>query len=141
MVATYATVLSVKDAGESGSYVPIAKVRDVKGPGLKLDTEEVTTYDSNGWKEYEGTLIDGGEVSFELEYDPSLATHSGQTNNANGLAAMLIARAPRDFKVTFPDAAEVTFTALVTEFEPEAPVGGTRKASVKMQVTGAVVMP
>jgi len=141
MTATYATVLSVKQLGDDGTYVPIAKVRDVKGPGLKLDTEDVTTYDSNGWKEYEGTLIDGGEVSFELEYDPALSTHSGQQSNTEGLPAMLAARQPRDFKITFPDSAEVLFKALVTEFEPDAPTGGTRKASVKMQVTGAVAMP
>jgi len=140
MTATYATILSVQTLDpDSPTFVPIAKVRDVKGPGLKLDTEDVTTYDSGGWKEYEGTLIDGGEVSFEIEYEPSLDTHA--VGNENSLPAMLIARQKRTFKITFPDGAPIGFVALVTEFEPDAPTGGTRKASVKMQVSGVVDLP
>ena len=139
MTATYATILSVQDANDASTWVPIAKVRDLKGPGLKVDTEEVTTNDSGGWKEYEATLIDGGEVSFELEYDPALDTHQG--SGANSIPGILLARVKRNFKITFPDASEIAFAALVTEFEPDAPTGGTRKASVKMQVSGAVALP
>jgi len=139
MTANYATILSVMSLDSTPVPIRIAKVRDVKGPGLKLDTEEVTTYDSNGWKEYEGTLLDGGEVSFEIEYDPALDTHA--VGNQNSLPAMMIARQPRTFKITFPDGHEIPFNALVTEFEPDAATGGTRKASVKMQVTGVVTLP
>ena len=54
----------------------IAAVSNISGPGLSLDTEDVTTHDSaSGWEEVVGTILRSGEVSLDLVYDPNAATH------------------------------------------------------------------
>jgi hypothetical protein len=48
--------------GVTGGTV-IAQVKSVSGPGIKLDTVDVTTHDSTGgWEEVVGTILRSGEV-------------------------------------------------------------------------------
>lgn len=114
----------------------IAQVMDISGPGLSLDTEDVTSHDSTGgWEEVVGTILRSGEISFTIAYDPNAATHK---NAAGGLLADLAARAAQTYSLVFPSTAAVTwtFSALITGFEPSAPVGGALTAAVKMKITG-----
>ena len=112
----------------------IAAVSNISGPGLSLDTEDVTTHDSaSGWEEVVGTILRSGEVSLDLEYDPAAATHK---NASGGLLYDLASRASTTFSITFPDATVWSFTAFVTGFEPSAPHDGALTASVKLKLTG-----
>ena len=112
----------------------IAQVSNISGPGLSLDTEDVTTHDSTGaWEEVVGTILRSGEVTLEIVYDPAAATHK---NAAGGLLHDLASRAAVAYVLVFPSAAEWSFNALVTGFEPSAPVDGALTASVSMKVTG-----
>lgn len=114
----------------------IAQVSSISGPGISLDTEDVTSHDSTGgWEEVVGTILRSGEVSLEILYDPANATHK---NAAAGLLGDLIARAATAFSLVFPDTANTTwsFSALVTGFEPGMPHAGKLTAAVKMKLTG-----
>jgi predicted secreted protein len=100
-----------------------------------LATEDVTHHGSpGGWREYVGTLLSAGEITFDLNFVPTDATH----NPSTGLIADLKNRVKRNFKLVFPDAGATTwsFAALVTGFEPEESVDGILNASVTLQVTG-----
>lgn len=112
----------------------IAQVKNISGPGLKLDTEDVTTHDSTGgWEEVVGTILRSGEVKLELVYDPQAATHKYA---ANGLLSDLSLRTATTYSLVFPDTTTWTFSGLVTGFEPEAAHDGALKASVTIKVTG-----
>jgi len=117
--------------------VVYAQVTNISGPGLSLDTEDVTSHDSTGaWEEVVGTILRSGEVTMDIVYDPAHATHK---NAAGGLLYDLAARTQIDtFHLIFSDAATTdwTFSAFVTGFEPSAPVGGALTASVKFKLTG-----
>ena len=116
--------------------VEIAQVTNISGPGLSLDTEDVTSHDSTGdWEEVVGTILRSGEVSLDIVYDPAHATHK---NASGGLLYDFAQKASNTYTLTFPDsgATEWSFTALVTGFEPGAPVGGALTAAVKLKLTG-----
>lgn len=115
----------------------IAGVRDISGPGLTLETPDVTNHSSTGgWREFVGGLKDGGEVTFDIVFDPVAATHR---NVSGGLLYLLTTRASGSFSMTFPDAAATvwSFTAFVTNYEPSGPVADELSASVTVKITGA----
>jgi len=120
--------------------VAYAYVTNISGPGLSLDTEDVTTHDSTGaWEEVVGTILRSGEISMDIVYDPAHATHA---NAGDGLIADLVARTLiTTFHLTFSDATTIwDFSAFVTGFEPSAPVGGALTATVKFKISGVPVL-
>jgi predicted secreted protein len=120
--------------------VEIAGVKTISGPGLSLDTEDVTSHDSpNGWEEVVGTILRSGEVTLDIVYDPAAATHKYA---AGGLLHDMVSRDSNTYSLVFPDAANTTwsFSALVTGFEPDAPVDGALAASVTLKPTGDITL-
>ena len=115
----------------------IAYVQNISGPGLTADTEDVTTHDSPGaWEEHVVTILRTGELSLDIVYDPTEATHDATT----GLLAMKESRLPVGFSVVFPAPVTWAFAAFVTGFEPSAPHDGALTASVKLKITGAPIL-
>jgi predicted secreted protein len=115
----------------------IANVTNISGPGLSLDTADVTSHDSTGgWEEVVGTVLRSGEITLDLVYDPNAATHKYASG---GLLYDLVSRTAQTFSLVFPSTAAVTwsFSALVTAFEPSAPFDGALTASVTLKLTGA----
>jgi len=113
-----------------------AQVTNISGPGLSLDTEDVTSHDSTGgWEEVVGTILRSGEITLDLEFDPANATHKYA---AGGLTYDLVQKTAIEFTLVFPDAATTTWTfnALVVGFEPAGPVGGALTATAKFKLTG-----
>ena len=112
----------------------IANVSKISGPGLSVDTEDVTTHDSTaGWEEHVATIVRSGEVSFDIIYDPPAATHK---NAAGGLLHDLASRAAVAYTLVFPGAVTWSFNAFVVGFEPDAPVDGALTAAVALKITG-----
>ncbi len=118
--------------------VEVAQVQSISGPGLALDTEDVTSHDSpGGWEEVVGTILRSGEISLDIVYDPKAATHKYATG---GLLYDLVSRTPTTYTLTFPDSTSWSFSALVVGFEPSAPVEGALTASVTLKLTGSVTL-
>ena len=114
----------------------VANVKSISGPGLTLDTEDVTSHDSTeAWEEVVATILRTGEISVDIVYDPNNATHK---NAALGLLNDLTSRTSAAYSIVFPTTPAVTwsFTAFVTGFEPSAPVDGGLTASVSLKITG-----
>lgn len=58
------------------TYETIANVTNIGGPDRSRETIDVTAHDSPGqWMEFIGGLKDGGEISLDINYDPSELTH------------------------------------------------------------------
>lgn len=135
-ISAFGTLLKIGDGGSpTETFTTIAEVTSIGGPGLSLDTIEITNHSSpGGWREFIGGLLNAGEVSLDINYDPVGATHNATT----GLIADMVARTLRHFQLVFPDTGSTTwsFTALVTLFEPSEPVDDKLAASVTLKLTG-----
>jgi hypothetical protein len=108
----------------------IANVKNISGPGLTLDTEDVTTHDqSTAWEEAVGTILRSGEVTLDIVYDPADATHVA-------LITEMEAKTTAAFDLKFPGGTMWEFDAFVTGFEPDAPVDGALAASVTIKIDG-----
>lgn len=133
--SSFGTYLKLGDGGTTETFATIAEVKDIKGPKLTLNTEDVTSHDStDGWAETIGTILEGGDVSFDVNWLPANATQSFTA----GLLKDMVGRTKRNFQLIVPAAASLTwaFTALVTEFQPDLPVKGAQVASIKLQISG-----
>ena len=117
-----------------------AQVTNISGPGLSLDTVDVTSHDStSAWEEVVATILRSGEITMDIVYDPANATHKYA---ANGLLYDMVSRTAITLTLIFPDTAttEWTFSGYVTAFEPSAPVDGALTASVTIKPTGVVTI-
>lgn len=111
--------------------VAVANVTNISGPGLGVDTEDVTTHDqTTAFEEMVATIIRSGEVTLDIVYDPADATHDAGT----GLLYRLEDKIYSFFKLIFSNDTEWEFSGYVTGFEPGSPVGGALTASVKIKI-------
>lgn len=134
-ISAFGTLLKIGDGGGTEVFTTIAEVKDISGPSLKLDTEEVTSHSSTaGWREYIGTLLDAGEVTFTVNFIVTGATHS----QTSGLLKDLKNKTLRNFQLVFPNVGNTTwaFSAYVTGFEPSMPVEGALEADVTLKISG-----
>ena len=116
--------------------VVIAQVRSISGWGLSMDTIDVTSHDSTGaWREFVAGLIDGGEITLDLVFDPD---NTGHTN----LRTDLTSRTSNTYDIRFVDPTPQiwSFTGFVTAFSPDASVDGDLTASVTIKATGAITV-
>lgn len=126
----------LEDPASPTLLVRIAELQDISGPGKVRETFDVTTHDSpDGYREYIGTLKDGGEVSFTLMFDPSDTGHlvlesAIDRNGIGGLGA----------RVYWPtdDGDYAEFDCIPTNLSWNAPVNGALTADFTAKVTGKV---
>ena len=116
--------------------VEYAQVKSISGPGLTLDTEDVTSHDSTGgWEEVVGTILRSGELSCDMVYDPAHATHKYA---AGGVIYDLVQKTAIELTMVFPDVGTTTwtFSGLWVGFEPNAQVDGALTATAKFKLSG-----
>lgn len=113
-----------------------AGVTNISGPGLSVDTVDVTSHDSTAaWEEHVAAILRSGEITLDIVYDPAAATHKYA---AGGLLYDLVQRTAIALTLVFSDLATTTwsFNAFVTGFTPGAPVEGGLTAAVTLKITG-----
>lgn len=113
-------------------FTTIAEVKDISGPPQTMDTEEVTNHDSAGWKEYIPTLLDAGDISFDVNYTADPSQTSLRTDMQN--------RTKRNFQIVMPNtpAETLAFSGYVTNYSYSFPVSGAATGSITIKVTGPV---
>lgn len=134
-ISSNGTILKAGDgATPTEVFTAIAEVKDVTGPSMSLETEDVSHQGSTA-AEFVGTLVDHGEVGFDLNFDPAGTTHLS-------LRTDLINKTLRNFQLVFPDtpATQFDFAAYVTKFEVEAKVKGALTAKVTLKISGEVTL-
>ena len=134
-IAGFGTRLLKGDGGSPEAFTDIAEVHDIDGPGLNLGTTEVTHHLSpDAFKEYLATLKDMDDLSFEIAYVPSNATHDTST----GLIADLNNRTRRNFQVIFTDSTVWDFAGFVTGFKVSGALENALLANVTIRPTGGI---
>lgn len=133
-LASYSTVIKIGDGASSEAFTTIAEVMDINGPNLQLATADVTSHDSSGWREHVATILDGGDVTFSINFVPTGGTHDYST----GLVKDMTDRTLRNFQLVFPDSGSTTWTfaAYITGFASKNPVDGALTADVALRITG-----
>jgi hypothetical protein len=132
------TLLKRGDGATPEVFTPIAEVKDISGPHLTRDFEDVTHQSSpGGYTESLPKLKSGGELQFDLHFLPADPTQSATA----GLIADYDTGAKRNFKLVYPFTPNVTasFAAYVQSFDPKAPVNAAITAAVTLKITGPVV--
>jgi predicted secreted protein len=133
-VFAHGTFLKIGDGGGTEVFTTVAEVNKLKGPMLKLNTIDVTNHSSGGWKEFIAGLLEAGDVTFTINFQPQQATHS----NTSGLLRDLRTKVKRNFQLVLPDAGVTTwaFTALVVGFPVNAPEDGALTVDVTLRISG-----
>ncbi len=134
-ISAFGSLLKIGDGGTPEAFTTIAECYDISGPSLALDAIEITHHTStDGWREFVGGLLDGGEVTLSINFDPVGATHG----YSSGLVEDMVNRTKRNFQLVFPDPGTTTwaFTALVTGFEVKAPIDDRLSSDVTLKISG-----
>lgn len=134
-ISSFGTLLKIGDGASPEVFTTIAEVKDITGPELSVDTEDVTSHGSTGgWEEVIPTILRSGSVNFDLNFVPTNATHSYTA----GLLHDMVNKTLRNFQLVLPDTGATTwaFSAYVTKFPPAMPVKGALKASVSLKISG-----
>lgn len=128
------TILS-KSSGGGGSYVDIAAIMNITPPNQQRDALETTKHnDADRFRTFIPGLVDPGEVSLVVLYDPSDATHGFQAELGSATVA--------SYRITFPTtvAYTLTFDAFLTSFEPTGEVDGLLTANVTYKISGQPIL-
>jgi hypothetical protein len=116
-------------AALSFNSVVIGQVRDISGPGMVEDSVDVTTRE-NSDRVYIPGLRDGGELTFDVIYDPNLATHIT-------LQSFLLAGSVGVAELQLADTANLyegfRFLAMVSTMTLESPLEGALGASITLR--------
>lgn len=126
----YGTLLKRGDGAEPEVFTAIANATNITAPGLARNTIDVSAHDSpNKYMEFVGGMIDPGEVSIDVNYDPT---------SHDMLVADLEDEDPRNYQLVFPDTAGTTwsFAAVLTGFEATAPYDDKLTATLTYKVSG-----
>lgn len=111
----------------------IGEVKNFNGPGGQASDIDVTTLESTA-KEFLQGLQDEGEISLEVNFDPS---DVGQTFCRTARAA----QSKNNYRVTLPNTAatKLDFAAFCKGFSLAGGVDDVVKGSLTLRVSGAVV--
>lgn len=130
------TLLQRGDGATPEVFTTLAEVGSISGPTLQADLIEVTNHSSpSRFKEYIQGLKDGGELTFDLNYQPNEATH----NNATGVLGDWNSGARKNYRLRFPVSPTVDWIlpVIVTNFEIDAQVAEQLKASITLKLVSA----
>jgi predicted secreted protein len=134
-VAAINTFLKRGNAASPEVFSTVAQVRSIVGPGISGNVVDITTHSAaDPWRTKIVTLLDAGDVSFDISFIPTEASHSSTT----GLLADFKARTLRNWQLVFPDSVSTTwlFSGYVTKFSNSEPVDGVLLASIVITITG-----
>lgn len=116
----------------ASTYVDVAEVTSISVLDVSVDSIDVSSHDSaSQWREFVSGMKDAGELSMEINYDPSL---HGAIWSALGTQ--------RNHRITLTDAgaATVAFAGFISGISADAPYDDKLSATVSIKVTGAVTI-
>lgn len=129
------TQLQAGDAQVPENFTTVSEVRSISGPTLTTDILDVTSHESQGGvREFKAGLIDPGELTFDLAFQPGEPTHGTKA----GLQRDQLARTVRNYHLVFPPGIGFTwaFLGLITGLPLTFPTDEVITASVTIKVTG-----
>lgn len=120
----------------SGAYDDIIGLGDITGPSESVDMLDVTSHSSpNESEEKIPTVHRHGTISAPMRFDPSNAVHIALLSDKQS-------KRLGTYKLIMTDtgAAELSFTAYVTELSYSFPVAGALTQNFQLTLTGALTL-
>jgi len=135
--AGYLTKLEKLDP--PSTWEEVAQIRDLSGPAAEADQIEASHRGSR-WRKYVAGMVDGGEVSFDVVFDPDHGSHDPTV--AGSMYDLLESGEVQQYRITFPGQAgattTATFDAFVSGFEVTSPLEDAITADLTLKITGAI---
>lgn len=134
-VSAFGTLLKIGNGASPEVFTTVAELRTISGPTLTAETIDVTTHNTpTPFRRYISGLLDGGEVTFDINFIPTDATHGYST----GLLKDMTDRTRRNFQIVFPDTGTTTWLlpTVITGFEMSSDPADVLMASVTLKVAG-----
>lgn len=105
------TVLKYGTFSGTWSYTEIGLVESLDGPSRELGTRETTHLHTTTGKTFAATLIDNGEISGTVQYDPKSTNHAA-------METIFTAKANCHFQLLLADtgATTITFDGVLTKW-------------------------
>jgi hypothetical protein len=128
------TTISVTTSG-STTFVAISQVVSITPPPMEMGEVEVTHL-GDTWRQFIPTILEGGIVTFGIEWDPAAATH---VELLNGFTT----GSTRSFRIGFTDTgtALCEFSAFVKSFpSEEITVDNVVVRNLTLRTTSAVTI-
>lgn len=108
----------------------LGQIIGISGPGASGEAVNTTTLDStDNYETFVGDTVDPGEVSVELAYDPTHATHTR-------LNTYLGSRVAKTYTVTDSTGNAESFSAIVNGVSREIAQKDMNKSTVTLKVSG-----
>src|SRR4026207_1620750 len=128
------TLFQLGTASSPTGYTTIANVSSINGLKLSATIVDVTSHSTGEpWRQKIPTLLDAGDITFDLFLIPDEATHDGTT----GILSFFSGRSLMQARLVFPDATTWTFEGYVTGMPMTANVDGVLTANVTFTITGS----
>jgi len=131
--------LQVEQTPGMADHLTISEVKSISGPTLEAEEVDVTNHDSpSAFREFVRGLVDAGELTFEINYNPADARHAD-------LFADLVSGEVKAYKILF-DMAEMPTISASYEMDMDAfvksmplniPVDNVLTANLTLRITGA----
>jgi predicted secreted protein len=129
------TKLRYETAPASGLFDPVNGATSISGPSRDVSEIEVTSHDDvSNFRAYISGLQDPGEVTADLNFDPSDATHQQMIDD-------LDAGTVRAWQIRWQVGASffrLDFNAFVKSFPTQSPVDAQLQANMTLRVTGSI---
>lgn len=129
----YGTLFKSGNGASPEVFATLAEVTNITPPAISRDTSDASHEESPGaWREFIAGLKDGGEISLELNFVPGNSASLALMNEFD----LDGPQATKNRQVVFPDGSYFAFAAILTAFEPDAPIDDKMTASATYKITG-----
>ena len=114
----------------------IVDLLSISGPNVSvatIDTTAISITDANPAKTYTKGLIDNGDLSVDIAWQPAVAGYNTLAQGVDGSVAA--------WSITWSDASVTSGNGILTGFTPTGSLDDKVTASLSIKVTGAVSWP
>lgn len=126
----FGTFLQRGDGGGPEVFTTIGEVIEITPPNPSRDSVETThTSNADRWRTFIPGLIDGGELSIEINYVPGSTADDNMMTDLNSATV-------KNYKVLFASAESIIVPAFITGIEPGVPIDDRMTATVTFKVAG-----
>lgn len=134
-VAAINTYFQLESDSASGTYATVAGIRNVDGPSMAATVQDITTHSqSDYWRRKLPTLLDAGQMTFEMVFNPVDPTQ----DHTAGVLSYFENRTLKNARVQFPDAALTRWLAsgYIIKFGIKAAVDGVLMSDCAFDISG-----
>lgn len=134
--AAFGMVVSFGTTTGTTTTATLANVTNVSGLDGETETIDVTSHDSgSAYREKVASFLDAGQITFDVNFDPNVATHRA---TSGGILWLKDQRINAPWVVTFPGTPvhKVAFQGFVKSAPFEAPFDDKLGMTVTVEVTG-----